>query len=115
MARAKEPEKGERHNMLTFLEPAGREPAGRLGDRVIYAPLGRWLCDCGREIVCRNRYVLAGSKKSCGCLLHAKGEAWHKARAKPAPRPVHPYHDLADALRYLADAVKSLGGIRHED
>ena len=115
MARAREPEKGERHNMLTFLEPAGREPAGTMGGRVLYAPLGRWLCDCGREIVCRNRYVLRGSKKSCGCLLRAKGEAWHKARAKPAPRPDHPMHDLADALRYLADTLKSLGEMRHED
>ena len=115
MARAREPEKGERHNMLTFVAHAGCEPSGRIGDHVIYVPLGKWRCDCGREIVCRNRYVLRGSKKSCGCLLRAKGEAWHKARTKPAPRPDHPMHDLADALRYLADTLKTLGERQHED
>ena len=107
-----EPVAGERHNMLTVLEPAGREPASRVGDRVIYATLGKWRCDCGREVVCRNRYVLNGSKKSCGCLLRVKGEAWHKARAKSPQKPVHPYHDLADALRYLADTLKTLGESR---
>ena len=75
------PVPGERHNMLTYVEDAGREPSGTMGGRTLYAPLGKWRCDCGKEIVCRNRYVLKGSKKSCGCLLHAKGEAWHRARS----------------------------------
>ena len=101
-----EPKIGERHNMLTFVESAGREPSAKIGDRVIYAPLGKWRCDCGKEVVCRNRYVVNGKKKSCGCLLRAKGEAWHKGkRVNRAHEPTNPIDNLAAAIRELADAI----------
>lgn len=73
---------GERYNMLTYVEDAGREPASVYGGRTIYASLGKWRCDCGKEIVCRNRYVYNGLKKSCGCLLRAKGEAWRRGKRR---------------------------------
>jgi len=102
-----EPNPGEKHNMLTFVEPAGREPSGKVGDRVIYATLGKWKCDCGNEIVCRNRHVMNGQKKSCGCLIHASGEAWHKGRRlKLPPEPTNPIDNLAAAIRELAAAIR---------
>lgn len=95
--------------MLTFVEPAGREPASKVGDRVIYAPLGRWRCDCGKEVVCRNRYVVKGTKKSCGCLLRAKGEAWHKGRrVERLSEPDSPIDNLAAAIRELATAIMTI-------
>lgn len=101
-----EPKPGERHNMLTFVESAGREPSGKVGDRVIYAPLGKWKCDCGNEIVCRNRYVVSGKKKSCGCLRRVSGEAWHKGRrVNRDPEPTDPIDNLAAAIRELAAAI----------
>lgn len=93
MARKTHPKPGDRHNMLTYIGDAGREPSGVIGGRTLYATLGKWRCDCGKEIVCRNRYVVNGLKKSCGCLLRAKGEAWRKGeRVKPKALP---------ALRFL--------------
>lgn len=101
-----EPKIGERYNMLTFVEPAGREPSSKIGDHVIYAPLGKWRCDCGKEVVCRNRYVVNGKKKSCGCLLRVTGEAWHKGRrVKSLPEPDSPIDNLAAAIRELAAAI----------
>lgn len=102
-----EPKPGEKHGMLTFVKPAGREPSAQIGDRIIYAPLGRWRCDCGKEVVCRNRYVLSGRKKSCGCLTRASGEAWHKGRrVKRDPEPANPIDNLAAAIRELAAAIR---------
>lgn len=104
-----EPKIGERHNMLTFVESAGREPSAKIGDRVIYAPLGKWRCDCGKEVVCRNRYVVNGKKKSCGCLLRAKGEGWHKGRrVKRLPDSDSPIDNLAAAIRELATAIMTI-------
>lgn len=101
-----EPKIGEKYNMLTFVEPAGREPSAKIGDRTIYAPLGKWRCDCGKELVCRNRYVVNGKKKSCGCLLRATGEAWHKGRrVKRLPEHNSPIDNLAAAIRELAAAM----------
>lgn len=96
--------------MLTFVEPVGREPASKIGDRVIYAPIGKWRCDCGKVIVCRNRYVVNGKKKSCGCLRLAKGEEWHKGK-RVERRTSHSsaIDNLADAIRELAEAIKMKG------
>ena len=103
-----EPKIGERHNMLTFVESAGREPSAKIGDRVIYTPLGKWRCDCGKEVVCRNRYVVKRKKKSCGCLLHAKGDAWHKGRRVMRSEPEDPIENLAAAIRELAAAIERM-------
>ncbi len=99
------PKPGEKHNMLTFIESAGRERSANMGDRAIYAHLGKWRCDCGNEIVCRNRYVINGKKKSCGCLLRAKGEAWHKGRRVKKDIHQNPIDNLAEAIRELAAAI----------
>lgn len=102
-----DPKPGEKHGMLTFVEPAGREPSGKVGDRVIYAPLGKWRCDCGKEVVCRNRYVVNGKKKSCGCLTRVSGEAWHKGRrVNRDHEPANPIDNLAAAIRELAAAIR---------
>lgn len=102
-----EPEIGEKHNMLTFVEPAGREPSAKMGDRIIYTTLGKWKCDCGNVVVCRNRYVMSGKKKSCGCLLHASGESWRKGRrVNRQPEPTDPIDNLAAAIRELAAAIR---------
>ena len=98
MSRGHKPVPGEKHNMLTYVEDAGRQPCGQFGGRTIYATLGKWRCDCGKEIVCRNRHVVAGAKKSCGCLLRAKGEAWRRGKRVPAAR--QPASDR-NALRFL--------------
>ena len=98
MSRGHKPVAGEKHNMLTYVEDAGRQPCGQFNGRTIYATLGKWRCDCGKEIVCRNRHVVAGAKKSCGCLLRAKGEAWR--RGKRIPGPKRPDPDKG-ALRFL--------------
>lgn len=104
-----EPKTGEKHNMLTFIEPAGREPSGKMGERVIYSTLGKWQCDCGNVVICRNRYVLSGKKKSCGCLKRASGEAWHKGRrVNRAPEPTNPIDNLAAAIRELAAAIMAM-------
>ena len=88
MARKIDPKPGERHNMLTYVRDEGREPSAVMCGKQLYTRLGRWKCDCGKEIVCRNRYVVNGTKKSCGCLLRAKGEAWHRGKRKRMqPRP----------------------------
>jgi hypothetical protein len=95
MARKIEPKPGDKYNMLTYVGDEGREPSAVMCGKQLYTRLGRWKCDCGKEIVCRNRYVVNGLKKSCGCLLRAKGEAWHrgkrrreeaKVEAKPKPK-----------------------------
>ena len=96
---------GEKYNMLTFVEPAGREFSGSMGGRAIYASLGKWRCDCGKEIVCRNRYVVNGKKKSCGCLLRVKGDAWHKGKRVSRNEPTSPIDNLAAAIMELAAAI----------
>lgn len=73
-------EPGQRFNMLTYIGPAGKEPVGKWGDRIVYATCGRWRCDCGNEVVKWNRNVINGNTKSCGCLRHASGEAWKKGK-----------------------------------
>ncbi|MBQ3342422.1 MAG: hypothetical protein IJG84_11040 [Kiritimatiellae bacterium] len=104
-----EPKAGEKHNMLTFIEPAGREPSGKMGERVIYTTLGKWQCDCGNVVICRNRYVLSGKKKSCGCLLRATGESWRKGRrVERHPNPDSPIDNLAAAIRELATAIMTI-------
>jgi hypothetical protein len=100
-----EPKPGERYNMLTFVEPAGRELSGAMKGRPLYASLGKWKCDCGKEVICRNRYVVNGIKKSCGCLLRAKGEAWRKGRRVNRHEPMDPIDNLAAAIRELAAAI----------
>lgn len=84
MARKIDPKPGDKYNMLTYVGDEGREPSAVMHGRQLYARLGRWKCDCGKEIVCRNRYVVNGMKKSCGCLLRAKGEAWRRGRRRRA-------------------------------
>ena len=105
----KSPKPGEKYNMLTFVEGAGREPSSKIGNRVIYATLGRWRCDCGKEVICRNRYVVNGTKKSCGCLLRAKGEAWHKGKRVSGEVPMNPIDNLSAAIRELAAAINRKG------
>lgn len=88
MARKIDPKPGDKHNMLTYVGDEGREPSAVMCGKQLYTRLGRWKCDCGKEIVCRNRYVVNGTKKSCGCLLRARGEAWHRGkRRRTQPRP----------------------------
>ena len=88
MARKIDPKPGDKYNMLTYVGDEGREPSAVMCGKQLYTRLGRWKCDCGKEIVCRNRYVVNGTKKSCGCLLRAKGEAWHRGKRKRTqPRP----------------------------
>lgn len=82
MARKIEPKPGDKYNMLTYVGDEGREPSAVMCGKQLYTRLGRWKCDCGKEIVCRNRYVVNGTKKSCGCLLRAKGEAWHRGKRR---------------------------------
>lgn len=82
MVRKIDPKPGDKYNMLTYVKGEGREPSSVMCGKQLYARLGRWKCDCGKEIVCRNRYVVNGLKKSCGCLLRAKGEAWHRGKRK---------------------------------
>lgn len=71
---------GDKYNMLTYVRDEGRVPTSVMFGRQLYTSLGRWKCDCGKEVVCRNRYVINGGKKSCGCLLRAKGKAWRKGK-----------------------------------
>lgn len=75
---------GDKYNMLTYVRDEGRVPSSVMNGRQLYTSLGRWKCDCGKEVVCRNRYVVNGTKKSCGCLLRVKGEAWHKGKRRHA-------------------------------
>ena len=82
MARKIEPKPGDKYNMLTYVGDEGREPSAVMCGKQLYTRLGRWKCDCGKEIVCRNRYVVNGMKKSCGCLLRARGEAWHRGKRR---------------------------------
>lgn len=80
---------GDKYNMLTYVRDEGRVPSSVMNGRQLYTSLGRWKCDCGNEVVCRDRYVINGGKKSCGCLLRAKGEAWRKGKrrlAKTGPK-----------------------------
>ena len=89
MARKIDPKPGDRYNMLTYVRDEGREPSSVMCGKQLYTSLGRWKCDCGKEIVCRNRYVVNGLKKSCGCLLRAKGEDWYRGKRKrmqPQPK-----------------------------
>ena len=91
MARKIDPKPGDRYNMLTYVKGEGREPSSVLCGKQLYTGLGRWKCDCGKEIVCRNRYVVNGTKKSCGCLLRARGEAWHRGKRRcvqPQPKTI---------------------------
>ena len=74
------PKAGDVHGMLTYVEAAGRKPMSSMKGRTVYGTLGKWRCECGREVVCLNRLVLSGKKKSCGCLLKASGEAWKRGR-----------------------------------
>ena len=103
------PRPGEKYNMLTFVEPAGRELSGAMKGRPLYASLGKWKCDCGKEVICRNRYVVNGKKKSCGCLLRVKGDAWHKGRRENRCEPMDPIDNLAAAIRELAAAINRKG------
>lgn len=73
-------EPGERFGRLTYVGPADKAPVGKIGDRIVYATCGRWLCDCGNEVVKWNRNVINGKTKSCGCLLHDSGESWKKGK-----------------------------------
>lgn len=82
MARKIDPKPGDKYNMLTYVGDEGREPSSVMCGKQLYTRLGRWKCDCGKEIVCRNRYVVNGTKKSCGCLLRARGEAWRRGKRK---------------------------------
>lgn len=82
MARKIDPKPGDKYNMLTYVGDEGREPSAVMCGKQLYTRLGRWKCDCGKEIVCRNRYVVNGTKKSCGCLLRARGEAWHRGKRR---------------------------------
>ena len=84
MARKTNPKPGDKHNMLTYVCDEGRVPSSVMNGRQLYTSLGRWKCDCGKEVVCRNRYVVNGVKKSCGCLLRVKGKAWHKGKRRHA-------------------------------
>ena len=84
MERKTGPKPGDKHNMLTYVRDEGRVPSSVMNGRQLYTSLGRWKCDCGKEVVCRNRYVVNGTKKSCGCLLRVKGEAWHKGKRRHA-------------------------------
>ena len=84
MARKTNPKPGDKHNMLTYVRDEGRVPSSVMNGKQLYTSLGRWKCDCGKEVVCRNRYVVNGIKKSCGCLLRVKGEAWHKGKRRHA-------------------------------
>ena len=91
MARKIEPKPGDKYNMLTYVGDEGREPSAVMCGKQLYTRLGRWKCDCGKEIVCRNRYVVNGTKKSCGCLLRARGEAWRRGKRKrvhPQPKAI---------------------------
>ena len=84
MARKTNPKPGDKHNMLTYVSDEGRVPSSVMNGRQLYTSLGRWKCDCGKEVVCRNRYVVNGVKKSCGYLLRVKGKAWHKGKRRHA-------------------------------
>ena len=84
MARKINPKPGDKYNMLTYVKDEGREPSAIIGGKQLYTSLGRWKCDCGKEVVCRNRYVVNGAKKSCGCLLRVKGESWRKGKRRLA-------------------------------
>ena len=99
MARKIEPKPGDRYNMLTYVRDEGREPSSVMCGKQLYTNLGRWKCDCGKEIVCRNRYVVNGAKKSCGCLRHAKGKDWYRGKRCRRPRPLEPGE--APVLRFL--------------
>ena len=53
----------QRFGMLVCLEPTqGRREDGSV--------VWRCLCDCGKECLAPSRQLLAGDKKSCGCLGH---------------------------------------------
>jgi hypothetical protein len=48
---------GDLFSKLTFIEQSSTESN----------KIGRYLCQCGKEIECKNRSVIDGNKKSCGC------------------------------------------------
>ena len=101
------PKPGERYNMLTFIEPAGRKAYSKMGGRLIYAHMGKWKCDCGNEVVCRNSHVVKGRKKSCGCLLRVSGASWRKRRhLKKNLEPVKPIDNLAAAIMAMKEMVE---------
>ena len=109
------PKAGDVHGMLTYVEAAGRKPMSRMKGRVVYGTLGKWRCKCGREVVCLDRLVVSGKKKSCGCLQKASGEAWKRGRRvkrEALPRLVPQYMVLlphrGQQLVEVFDPVKEL-------
>lgn len=55
--------RGERFGMLIALEPTReRGPRGSV--------VWRCRCDCGREVLAELGQLMAGNRKSCGCLSH---------------------------------------------
>lgn len=111
MVRKVDPKPGDKHNMLTYMRDEGREPSGVMHGRQLYSRLGRWKCDCGKEIVCRNRYVVNGTKKSCGCLLRATGEAWRRGKRRRAETKTFRFLvtvQMLDAETHLNDVNISL-------
>ncbi len=54
---------GSRFGQLMAIRPYGHN-AGK-------CPLWILLCDCGKEVVALERYIVRGQRKSCGCLQRA--------------------------------------------
>ena len=53
--------KNDKYNYLTFIEKT--ELKSSQNDY-----LGKWICDCGKEVLLVNSKVLSGHTKSCGCF-----------------------------------------------
>lgn len=65
---------GEKFNLLTVIEDAGRNSKGRR--------LVKCKCDCGNTIIC-ILYNLNRNAKSCGCIHHRNKYATKEIRSTP--------------------------------